>query len=667
MFVVLVAVACSSDPAGTEDDITVTDTVSSQVVADLGEIGVVVDVRDIARRGYVPAVVTIAFAEHPAFDTTLEVNAITGVAILHIANASLSQAEQDAFADGVSTEIVVLDAADAVLATRTEADLVLDASGSPLLVSTTLPRRLAPLVLKEQVPYLLQPKDANGVLVAGVRLSAAEVETDMAGGVNGTDRPVRCPDGAVAVGHLVVREEPNWPGALRLRCMDLDGTGTIGATVDSVAGWLPTQAGDSSMSTCPTIGDAKAYLVRDQGDIGTQNPYGTFVRNVQGICRTLGEVVSGLDNAAATVSAGQVGKDSLTDTPYDLFCPAGSVVTGIRGRVETTTIPNFRRVGYYCRAVVLEHNVAPYVPNAGTQRFYFTAVPGADDQFLVRESLGYWVAAVGEVGLTPGAMDADTFLLERDDDGWAGIRLAGTTDYVVLANDGRLELAANGTDRFRLITDDIEWTATDRGLTYHDPIKPPATLEFAYAATIRNCSPAIFTEAVGKEDTRARVITTSTSESVQLFSQNVLGAEAGVKGSVFGAEVEIKVKYEYTRSTTSTKGATWSSQETDQVQVSRVRTIEIPPFTAVEAFDAIQTVRDVRVPFTHVLRFTGQYGDGTLLTGTEILTQMVFNLVDGVPTAVGPEYVDIGIRGETVVDRMFEVESRVNELPGACN
>jgi hypothetical protein len=83
-------------------------------------------------------------------------------------------------------------------------------------------------------------------------------------------------------------------------------------------------------------------------------------------------------------------------------------------------------------------------------------------------------------------------------------------------------------------------------------------------------------------------------------------------------------------------------------------------------YDAVRTIQNVRVPFTQVLRITATYDDGSALTGPEIVTQMLFNFVTGVPSAIGDEYVDVSIRGHTLIDQLFEAETNVNELPGVC-
>jgi hypothetical protein len=42
----------------------------------------------------------------------------------------------------------------------------------------------------------------------------------------------------------------------------------------------------------------------------------------------------------------------------------------------------------------------------------------------------------------------------------------------------------------RIINADIRWTLINRGIKFNQPILPPARLDFAYSATLSNCSSA---------------------------------------------------------------------------------------------------------------------------------------------------------------------------------
>ena len=109
-----------------------------------------------------------------------------------------------------------------------------------------------------------------------------------------------------------------------------------------------------------------------------------------------------------------------------------------------------------------------------------------------------------------------------------------------------------------------------------------------------------------------------TSESLQLFSQDQLsvGVKVGyqVKAQI-GNELEgsaeetvseeINDNYTYTTSSTSTSENNWSQSESQTTEVSRVRTITLQPYTAVQAYDAVKTVENIKLPFTQTLRIRG--------------------------------------------------------------
>ena len=132
--------------------------------------------------------------------------------------------------------------------------------------------------------------------------------------------------------------------------------------------------------------------------------------------------------------------------------------------------------------------------------------------------------------------------------------------------------------------------------------------------------------------------------------------------------VEISAGIEVTTSLTITSESTWSETTSITTEVSRIRTLTLPPFTALEAWDAIKTIRNVRVPFTQVLRITAtSKDDGSALSGREIQSQMLFNFVGGVVSTVGADFIDISFRGHTTIDQMFESTTNVQEIPGACD
>lgn len=527
VFSLLMSLAGCSDggPVAPDDGVEITDEINTDIHTDGGNVGVVIDVRDIFKKGYVATSAEVTFQDYPEFSAALDIDPATNLAILSIEVDSLTAEQEAAFAAGVVAHIGIYDANQVELASFEDDRLVLDDSNLPLSISTDLPHVARPVALRQGIPYLLQLEAREGLV-----------------------------------------------------------------------------------TTC------SSDCVQD--DVG-----------------------------------------------YTLDDP----------------------------------DLHP------KQQFYFTAVDGEADTYFVE----HFASAAGSTWriVEDGSRwlrftdDADfpraDLVLEQDEDGWVKMRLKDTVEYLqyVLTRSGtdagdlgeiRLTGTEEEADRFRLISDNIDWQVVDRGTVFNQPIMSPAKLDFAYKGTLRNCSGATLEETIGKTEGRTRTTTVGTSESLQMFSsaEQSFGVKIGyeVKAKI-GADVQIgeassevtmaeEVSFgtTYTTSQTAATENTWSESKSTTTEVSRTRTLTLPPFTAVEAYDAVKTIDDVRVPFTQMVRITATYeDDGAALSGDEIQSQMLFNLVDGVVSRVGDRFVDISIRGQAVIDQLFEATTNVSELPDACN
>lgn len=340
-----------------------------------------------------------------------------------------------------------------------------------------------------------------------------------------------------------------------------------------------------------------------------------------------------------------------------------------------------------------------YVIDDVSQQFYFTPVQGSEDTYFIEnitprccgdpDRVAQWgIIDDDPVGTRwlrfdePGALvpRAD-LVLEQDEDGWVKMRLKDTQEYLVydanVPGQGMvMTLTMDEPDRFRIISDNIAWTIADRGTAFEQPIMPPARLDFAYRARLINCSAATLTETIGRTQTRTRTTTFGTSESLQLFASasirvgTKVGAEVGVDVSGLAevkATAEVSTEIEFSTSLTYATGNTFETSTSVTDEVSRTREIAMPPYTAVQVSDFVRTIENVVIPFTQVFRVRGRYRDDDIaLSGPEVATQMLFNLLEGVIPQVGGDYVDISIRGKAVTDQFFEAETTVTDVPGAC-
>jgi len=340
---------------------------------------------------------------------------------------------------------------------------------------------------------------------------------------------------------------------------------------------------------------------------------------------------------------------------------------------------------------------AAYLEGSTAQQFMFVPVEGEDGTFYLQNpgqpdtpwclvyDMEYWLRVE-----TPGLHPAVRLVPEQDDDGWVRLRLADSDDYLdyrenVIGAGNVLAITDGDPGRFRLISDHIDWDVVDRGTVFNQPIMPPVQLDFAYRSTLTNCSSSTLEESVGRAEQRRTTTLVRTTESLQLFDSATLSAELTVGYSItakVGLDIEgvgeageeishsasLAVGGSYTTSSTTSTQNVWQESTWITTDVSRVRTITVPPYSAVEVYDAVKTIDDVLVPFTQVLRIAGVNKDTDQpLTGEELQTQMLFNFVEGVIVAVGDDYVDLGLRGEASIDKVMNASTNVSELEGACD
>lgn len=490
--------------------------------ADSGEVGLVINTREIFRKGYTATEAEVTFPNHSSFNETLEIDPTTSIAVLSISNEDLSEEERNAFASGIATEIVIYGAGQNMLAEYFAPGQVLDDTGKPVnITNNDLEYNISPVNLREGIPYFIQP------------------------------------------------EEPI-PG---------DGNFPDGAVLEA------------NTTRLYTFGVPDTEQRPEDIDFRYKYYFST-----------------------------------ATDSTYHI----------LRSR-----------------------STKPHEPTHHFQRGAGSTIIRVDDDD-------------GEV---------IEFVLEQSGDGWVRMREAGTDRYLTITEgtsdpeDTRkaLRLRSNTDHRFRLISANIEWNATDRGTEFHEPIVPPATNDFSFEATYINCSVGMVTQTVGDNTVRSSSRSASTTETLELFGSftRTVGMSVGasIGGDLYGASADVNISSElsFSTSVTTTSSETFSKTVNESVSVSSERTIEIPPGTGAEVFDVVRTVQNAVVPFTQIIRLEAEYIDGPSLTGDEIRTQMLFNFVDGVPLATGPDYVDVGIQGEIDIAKMYSYESKANDIPDACD
>lgn len=322
------------------------------------------------------------------------------------------------------------------------------------------------------------------------------------------------------------------------------------------------------------------------------------------------------------------------------------------------------------------------------QEFYFEKGDGGDEQeYYLLGSGGYIITGSSlyqsTVQYNPGEdIPFEKLVIEPDGGGWVKIGTQSGTYYKESYNPDDSYTreypfydSKNEYTRFRIINADIQWSLTDRGIKFNQPVLPSARLDFAYSATLSNCSSASLTETVGRSETRSQTFTSGFEESLQLFSSKTdyvevtAGVEVDAKFFGKGATYNLQTTagYEYTTAETSTTTNYWQESKTTEIETSRTRTVQLGPNSAVEVYDAVQSLDNVKIPFTKQFRLEGVNSEGEKIKGSELQFQLFTSQFEGIVTETGSDYIDFTVRGTTVVDKMLEVETRVSEVEGACN
>lgn len=385
------------------------------------------------------------------------------------------------------------------------------------------------------------------------------------------------------------------------------------------------------------------------------------------------------------------------NTPYLLQAIApGSSVDGYLYKLRTSTIdesqPFWRPITY-----ANDFNIED-VTNLPLYSFYFEEA-GSNLQWLklddtvVDPGNELYVGLGGDDYLYTfdGANSFDAYSpndirmrVEQDEDGLLRI------DPLPIGQNTRLELLTTqggenlvgisdtGSSAYipvRAIAADVEWDVEFLGTEFNPPILPPAQLDFATRTTIENCSDATLSQTVGQKESYTRSTTMSTSESLELFSSSTettsvtTSVEVGgaFKGLGASAAVEATEEWSYTTSETTTSSNTFSATDSKTIEVFSERTVTVPPNTAIEAYDAVATFDNVRLPFVKVVRVRGnRTASGAALTGEQIVTQLVTSQFGGVITNVRSDYVDVTIRGTAIVQNYFETQIGTRRVPDGC-
>lgn len=273
------------------------------------------------------------------------------------------------------------------------------------------------------------------------------------------------------------------------------------------------------------------------------------------------------------------------------------------------------------------------------------------------------------------------FKIEKVDEGLYTITALETGNPLVLENDETiLKAGASTVDKepayFRIFSMAIDWEIESLESLQMEPVLPPVDTGFGFNSTLRNCGSGNLDQEVGIERTIETSTTVGWEESISLSSTETFGASltVGVKteASFFGSGVEVSAEatasYEYSSEATSSSSEFEENTKVDSQTYFSNRTVNVPSGKASQVYDAYQLYTNVSIPFVKRFRVQGTYQDNSeALTGGEISTQFAFNNFNGVITKVEDVYIEVTVRGTTVLSNYVETESNVKDVPSNCN
>lgn len=280
----------------------------------------------------------------------------------------------------------------------------------------------------------------------------------------------------------------------------------------------------------------------------------------------------------------------------------------------------------------------------------------------------------------------DKFVFEQTERGTVKIKPLGSDTYL----SSNYDLFSNGyPDRgytlffdnnptndleFNIFTANISWEFTNLGIKYSPAIIPPTKMDFAFQQTILNCSGATGDYEVGVTRSETTTTTMSYEESINLFSSKYdkksTTIEVTAGGSFFGIGVEASGSGTLTTETETEFGkekiANESKIYTASQEVSYNRKVTVLPYSAIEVFDVIQKLENIKIPFVQRYIIRGSVNQD-YLSGSEIESQLIANAFNGVVTERGTDFIVISVRGAVNIENYFEFNNTLHDILGACN
>ncbi|MEL7248454.1 MAG: hypothetical protein AAFO03_08550 [Bacteroidota bacterium] len=332
-------------------------------------------------------------------------------------------------------------------------------------------------------------------------------------------------------------------------------------------------------------------------------------------------------------------------------------------------------------------------------QYYFQAHPGEDNVYSIysRHTNRYlgidynWAGTFYQSGslsypIDPSALSSDfKFRIQRAENGFFTLHDANGDPLRRFEESGQKAFwrttSTNPVQYFRIIALDVEWEVTELSTEHQAPIYPPAETTFGFNSTLINCGNGSLEQEVGIEESVTSTYTVGFEETIGLSSRATTSLEATVgataEASFFGSggSVSAEVSAGLELSVEATQTSTISSENSTSKENTffSKRTVTVPAGSASLVYDAYQTYSNVQIPFVKRFRVRANQIDPVNnavivpMTGAAINTQFSFVGFKGVVTTVGPDYIEITVRGTTRMDNIVQAQSEVRDVPADCN
>lgn len=229
---------------------------------------------------------------------------------------------------------------------------------------------------------------------------------------------------------------------------------------------------------------------------------------------------------------------------------------------------------------------------------------------------------------------------------------------------------------WRVVSTSVQWSVTNIGTAFEEPILPPAETGFSFNSTLTNCGSGSLSQTVGVNSSETNTNTVGWEESLAMTTSNTVDVSAtvsvGFEANFFGtgASYDMSLTAGYSHSWSSTQeSSSWGDETTEeQTLLSSERTVTVPSGNASLVYDVYQFYPNTRVNFAQRMRVEGIDTDtNTPLTGEEIRTLFYLNKFNGVITSIETNSIVITLKGTVTLDKIIKTESDVQDVPADCN